>query len=314
MIIFLIMIIILCCLMILAAYISYRRIFYSGPRPDCPDHRIPDTDQYRPYKEEILRLLSEALALPYESVAIKSYDGLTLYGKYYHVKDHAPLQIMFHGYRTPLAERDFEGGMQISRQAGCNFLLVDQRAHGKSQGHITTFGIRERRDCLSWITYALERFGKETKITLFGISMGAATVLMAADLGLPENVAGIVADCGYTSPEAIIKSVIGSMGLPGCVYFFVRLGAVLFAHLNLSESDAVNAVKQCRIPVLFIHGEDDRYVPCKMTKELYNACLGEKYLLTVPGAGHGMSFYGNRKEYVRMVQKFVMEKSELKNE
>ena len=104
------------------------------------------------------------------------------------------------------------------------------------------------------------------------------------------------------------------MGLPGCVYFLVRLGAVLFAHLNLSESDAVNAVKQCRIPVLFIHGEDDRYVPCKMTKELYNACLGEKYLLTVPGAGHGMSFYGNRKEYVRMVQKFVMEKSELKNE
>lgn len=309
MIIFLSIIILLCCLLILAAYISYRRVFYSGPRTECPDHRIPDTEQYRPYKEEILKLLDEALALPYETVTIESYDGLTLYGKYYHVKDHAPLQLMFHGYRTPMAERDFEGGMQICRQMECNFLLVDQRAHGKSQGHITTFGIRERRDCLSWITYANERFGNETKITLFGISMGASTVLMALDLGLPDNIAGIVADCGYTSPEAIIKSVIQSMGLPGQAYFFVWLGAVLFAHLNLKESQAQKAVKNSKIPILFIHGEDDRYVPCRMTRDLYKNCKGEKYLLTVPEAGHGMSFYGNRKEYVRMVQNFVTEKS-----
>ncbi len=293
--------------LLFGAYYAYRRVFYAPERTAPPtDYRIPDTDQYRPYQKEILELLDEALRMPYEPVTVQSEDGLVLFGKYYHICENAPLQIMFHGYRTPLAERDFEGGMQIAKALGHNILLVDQRGHGKSQGHVTTFGILERKDCLTWIRYANQRFGEDTRILLFGISMGAATVLMACGLPLPSNVAGIVADCGYTSPEAIIRFVIRDMGLPSAVYGIVRLGAKLFAGLSISEAvSAKEAMKTCKIPVLFIHGEGDAYVPWKMSMENYEQCSSEKYIFTVPNAGHGMSFFGDRKGYVNAVRTFV---------
>ncbi len=293
-------------LLVLGAYYAYRRVFFAPERTEPPtDYRIPDTEQYRPYRKEILELLDAALQMPYESVTVQSEDGLKLFGKYYHCKDGAPLQIMFHGYRTPLAERDFEGGMQIAKTLGHNILLVDQRGHGKSQGHVTTFGIRERKDCLVWIRYANQRFGEDTRILLFGISMGAATVLMASGLLLPSNVSGIVADCGYTSPEAIIRFVIRDMGLPEGTYGIVKLGAKLFAKLDISEAvSAKEAMKTCQIPVLFIHGEGDTYVPWDMSRENYAQCSCEKYFFTVPGAGHGMSFFGDRKGYVDAIRTF----------
>ena len=148
--------------------------------------------QYRPYKKEIMELLESALGLSYEHVTILSRDGIKLFGKYYHIHDNAPLVLMFHGYKSPLAERDFEGGIQICLESKYNYLLVDQRSQGKSEGKVITFGIRERYDCLDWIHYANKRFGSKKRIFLYGISIGAATVLMTSDLELPDNVAGIV--------------------------------------------------------------------------------------------------------------------------
>lgn len=295
----------LCVFFIAVLYYAYRRVFYSPiPRPKAKEI-MPDTGQYRPYRQEIMQFLEEALALPYEPVCIQSRDGLKLFGKYYHVQDHGPLTIMFHGYKSPMAERDFEGGIRICRELNCNFLLVDQRAQGKSQGKTITFGIRERYDCLDWIRYASQRFGGETRIFLYGVSMGAATVLMAAELELPDNVAGIVADCGYTSPEAIIRKVIADMGIPGSAYGIVSMAAALFGHFRLKEASPLEGVKHSCVPILFFHGEDDRYVPCSMSRELYEHCSGEKYILTVPGAGHGMSYFGNRREYVRLTKWFM---------
>ena len=286
-------------------YLAFRRVFYwPQPRPHAKEI-MPDTRQYRPYKKEILKLLDAALALPYEPVTIRSRDGLELFGKYYHVRDGAPLVIMLHGYKSPLAERDFEGGIQICLALQYNFLLADQRAQGKSQGRVITFGIRERYDCLDWIRYANSRFGTTERIFLYGVSMGAATVLMASDLELPDNVAGIVADCGYTSPEAIIRKVIADMKLPAWAYGFVRLAAFWYGHLKLHEASALEAVRHTKIPILFFHGEEDHYVPCRMSRELYEACAGEKEILTVPEAGHGMSFFGNRKGYTDLTEAFM---------
>ena len=179
-------------------------------------------------KKERRALIERLAKIPSEDVFIESRDGLTLHARYYHASANAPLDIQFHGYKS-MAQRDFSGGAYECISRGHNVLLVDQRAHGKSSGKVISFGVKERLDVLSWINYSLTRFGDNTRIMLYGISMGAATVLMASELKLPENVVGIVADCPYSSPKDIIKKVMRDMRLPsGIFYPFVRLGALLF--------------------------------------------------------------------------------------
>lgn len=239
----------------------------------------------------MLSLIREMDEIPYEAVTISAYDGTKLAARYYHVRDGAPLQLQFHGYKGS-ALRDFCGGNKLARESGQNTLVVDQRAHGKSCGTTITFGIRERLDCLSWVEYANHRFGPDTPIFLSGVSMGAATVLMASELEFPANVVGIIADCPYSSPEAIIRKVCREdMHLPPVlVMLFIRLGARLFGHFDLKETSAVQAVRNTNIPILLLHGEDDRFVPCDMSREIFDACLSYKIRKSFPGAGHGLSY------------------------
>ena len=151
--------------------------------------------------------MKEARKLVTEEFSIVSFDGLRLYGKFYEYEPDAPIELMFHGYRGS-AERDLCGGVQRCFALGRSCLIVDQRTSEKSEGHVISFGINERRDCRAWVDFAVEHFGPDVKIVLTGISMGAATVMMAAGEPLPANVIGVLADCGYTSAKDIIKKVI----------------------------------------------------------------------------------------------------------
>jgi fermentation-respiration switch protein FrsA (DUF1100 family) len=156
---------------------------------------------------------------------------------------------------------------------------------------VITFGIKEHKDCLYWVDFMVKHFGPDVKIILTGISMGASTVLMAAGNDLPKNVIGVLADCGYNSAKDIIKKVIKDMHLPVNIgYFFVKLGARLFGHFDLDETSAREVLKNSRVPVIFFHGEDDDFVPCRMSLENYEACASRKKLVTIPGAGHGLSY------------------------
>jgi len=172
---------------------------------------------------------------------------------------------MMHGYRGS-AIRDFCGGAKLARALGHGVLLIDERAHGKSGGRTIGFGVTERWDCLSWTEEVRRRLG-DVKVILSGVSMGAATVLMASELPLPETVVGVVADCPFSSPEEIIAVVAGRMGLPVRIAMpVIRLSARLLGGFNLREADAVRAVRSLKVPVLLIHGEDDRFVPCDMSR------------------------------------------------
>ena len=218
-------VLVVCLVVQLICTYAYRTAFYVTKKQRGQVLKLPHGEQYRSSAARTAELMAAMEAIPSEPVSIQSYDGTKLAGRYYHVRDGAPLQIQFHGYRGG-AIRDFCGGNKLAREAGQNTLVIDQRAHGKSGGNVITFGIRERRDCLAWARYARERFGPETTIFLSGVSMGAATVLMAAELDLPENVAGIIADCPYSSPEGIIRKVCGDMHLPPVLaYPFVSLSA-----------------------------------------------------------------------------------------
>lgn len=305
------MTILLCLLSLLVAvaaisYVCFRISFYSPPRKPLPPDfvEVPEGEGYDLYHDKMVQWILDMRAMPQEAVSITSFDGLTLTGRFFEFAPGAPMEIMFHGYRGN-AERDLSGGVERAFKLGRSVLLVDQRASRTSGGTVISFGINEHRDCLRWIDFAVSRYGSERKIILTGISMGAATVMMCADKDLPENVIGILADCGYSSPREIILKTIGQMGIPkGLGWPFVKLGAFLFGHFDLEEDSPVKALKNAKVPVIFYHGDADDLVPCSMSRDCFDACTSRKQLVVIPGAGHGLSYAVAPEEYLKTLGEF----------
>lgn len=260
--------------------------------------------EYAEFNEVILNNVNIIEACKCEEVRIKAKDGKMLFGRYYHRKDGLPVEIFFHGYRAN-GVRDGSGAFEVSGEAGFNLLIVDQRSSGNSEGNVITFGVKEKLDVLSWIDYVINRFGKEVKIILAGISMGASTVLMASELDLPENVKCITADCGYSSQTEIIKKVGKEMKMPIKLLFpFLKLGAFIYGGFNIDSRTPLDAVKNAKVPIFFIHGDCDTFVPCHMCDELYDACTSPKRKLIVKNAAHGVSFFVDNNSYKDYLHEF----------
>ena len=293
-------------LTLLTSYICFRMAFYVPKKKpkSTEDFDLPKGKIYEPYHEQMKTWMKEVRSFPHQQFTITSFDGLKLCGKYYEHTPDAPIELMFHGYRGN-AERDLSGAVQRCFSLGRSVLIVDQRTSGNSEGNIISFGINESRDCLAWVNFLVEHFGKDVKIILTGISMGASTVMMASSMDLPPNVISALADCGYTSAKDIIKKVIREMRLPAdLLYPFVKLGAKLYGHFDLEETSPLEAMKNCRIPIIFIHGETDDFVPCDMSRANYEACVAPKRLFTVADAGHGMSYLLDNDGYFKALKEF----------
>lgn len=302
---FLCLIVIFLLLVLITAYICAQMCFsVRSSGVDVP--HLPRGRQYLEIKDKIFALVDQAAALPYEDVYIQSFDGLCLHGKFYAMDEKAPTHILFHGYRSS-ALLDFGGGLRDVVQRGHNALLVDQRAHSASEGKYLSFGINESRDCLGWIDYVNERMGRDKAVIIEGVSMGAATVLMAAGLEPPENVIGVLADSGYSSPEKIIRHVMHQRHYPQCLFPLLRLGGRMFGGFDICSGSPVKALKNCRIPVFFIHGDDDRFVPYEMGRENFEACPTKKYFFTGKNAGHGLSYLVDLEGYRRAHSEFMDE-------
>lgn len=293
-------------LLLVTTAVMFVVTFYSPLTKAQYDVReVPTGQGYDEYRDKMLAMIDELAAYKVETVAIPSADGLVLLGKYIHVADGAPLDIMVHGYRG-LAVRDFSGGAVARIKNGHNVLLVEQRAHEHSGGHVITFGIRERFDVMRWVDYAVRRFGNDVKIVLFGVSMGAATVLMTSNLGLPPQVKAICADCPYSSPADIIKNTIHSLKLPVWLcYPLVWLGALVWGHFNLSSASAVKAVADATIPILIMHGMSDGFVPCEMSKKIASANPDKVELHLWSDAVHAMSFVLHTDDYMAIEKAFL---------
>lgn len=296
-------------LVLLAALVCFIMVFYSGKRkvlgPD--EYEIPPGKIYEVFREDMIGWTKQIREMPHENIEIKSYDGLTLRGTYYEYAPDATVELLFHGYRGN-AERDLCGGIERCFALGRSAIIIDQRAGGKSDGHVITFGIRERYDCLSWIDYATKRFGKDRKIVIGGVSMGAATVMLAAGENLPENVVCVMADCGYTSAKDIIKKVVKDLKLPLFpIYPLIRLGGRLYGGFDVEETSPMEAVQKARVPIVFIHGDTDNFVPYDMSVKLHEACVSQKKMVTIKGAGHGLAFPVDRAGYVQGLREFEQE-------
>ena len=263
--------------------------------------------------DELKRIFAEQkenaeklLAVPHEEIAIEGFDGTRLVGHYYKVEGAKRTVIAFHGWRSAWY-RDFAAVYDFWFKNGCNVLFVEQRGQKGSSGDYMGFGLLERFDCQSWVNYLTSRDDVVTPLYLAGVSMGAATVLMASGLSLPDCVHGILADCGFTSPYAIWKYVTEkNLHLPFTGFRARVASDICRRKLNNSDSrySAEDALKCCRVPVLFVHGAADKFVPVWMTYKNYLACASEKRLLIVPGADHGMSYLVERERYEKEVLDF----------
>ena len=285
------------------AIVGYIFTFYHKPDLDKQTYNVLTGEQYDDYHDELVAVIVKAVEIPFERVTIKSHDGLTLAGRLYVQDATKPFHLQINGYKG-YSVRDFASGLLLALNEGHNVLLVDQRAHGYSSGHTISFGIKERDDVLSWSKYIAERFGDEVKIFIEGISMGATTVLMASNLEIP-NLVGVISDSPYNSVKEITYRVAKYyLKIPAFIaHPAIYWGAVLFGHFNINQFTCEDCVKDCKVPILIIHGTADKLAPIEMSKSIQSAG-NDVTLVEIEGSVHGIGFFIDNKKYVESVQQF----------
>lgn len=312
-----IVIIIFCCAFVLALILLIVASFYFY---DVAINR--DKKDFLEYSEDLKENFSEAArdsedhelngpewveSKSYETWTITSEDGLKLTG--YYMPAEAPsdrVAILAHGYSSQGKEMGTYAKF-YHEVLGYHVLMPDARGHGASEGDYIGFGWQERKDYLLWINKIIEALGQESKVILHGISMGGATVMMVSGEELPEQVKAIIEDCGYTSVDEELSYQLKRMyNLPSFpMLHATSLLTKLKAGYSFFEASALNQVKKNKLPMLFIHGANDTFVPTRMVYRLYEACRVPKELLVIEGAGHGLSYRTDKEAYEDKVIEFI---------
>lgn len=287
---------------------AHQKTFGSLPKGATETGLSPELIS-EPFRDPISAASRELAAKPCERVTTVARDGIRLGARYFHTADSAPVCICFHGYRGS-GPRDFALMAPLLMSWGYNVLLVDERAHWSSGGRTITFGIRERYDVLSWVSYVNNRFGGDTPVYLFGISLGGGTVLMASGLELPDNVRAVCADCPFNSPKEIICHVADQVGMDHrWSWPIVWLSARVIGRFNINATSAEKAAAGSKKPILIIHGEGDSFVPAPMSRRVYEANPAMIEYHTFPQAEHGMSYLCDPERYQRILKEFLKKTS-----
>lgn len=236
-------------------------------------------------------------------------DGMKLKGYLIPAeKDSKVYVFCSHGY-TSSGAGDFCCIAKFWHDKGYNVFLVDHRSHGESEGKWIGFGHYETKDCLKWFDFMINEFGDDIKIILHGISMGSATVIMLSGHPLlPSNVKLTVADCGYTSCENEFRYAVSGIAHLPCFPLLnvTELFNKVINGYSFKEPCPVEYVKNAHIPMLFLHGANDNFVPTAMCSELYNACSSYvKDMMLIENAGHAESYKVNPVAYEAKVTEFI---------
>lgn len=293
---------------VIGAYTLFNRVIPRQDEVRVDISEMADGEKWEEYIKVIHAAKDKLFARPSEHVTIKSRDGLTLHGDFFPAeKPTNRTAILFHGY-TSMGLNDCATMGESFLEQGYNALIIDQRSHGKSEGRYIGFGILDRYDCVRWIEYALDRLGEDSDIVLYGVSMGASTVLMASGLDeFPKNVRAIIADCAFTSPYDVFTHILKrDYHLPPKPILAINERICRAkAGYGFRDCTTLQTVKRGEFPILFIHGKEDKFVPTVMSELNYKACTGEKELLLVDNAGHAASLYENKPLYEKTVTEFL---------
>ncbi len=241
-----------------------------------------------------------------EEITLLSHDKKVLYSDYITSKNstNKGTLVLVHGYHSiPLI--NFSTMLEYYYNLGFNILAVNQRSHAKSEGYLITFGVKEKEDLLLWIDYLVSK--GEDNIIVYGVSMGCATSLLAAEIGYPKEVKAIIADCGYTSASEQMKYIIEKKKKMPSFPFLgpLKLICKYILGFDMDEADVNKNINKIKIPVMFIHGSNDKYVPTCMSKENYMKFKGKKELYITEGTGHALSNIEHEAEYKKRTYHFI---------
>lgn len=241
-----------------------------------------------------------------EEITIESFDGFTLFAYNLPAQDAKGTWFLLHGHQSgPL--REFAGLAKFFHELGYNVVLPYQRAHGKSGGNYITFGVKERYDVRDWILKINEIYGDSLPLYLEGISMGCATVLMTLSFDLPANVQAVVADCGFTSPYEIMWKVAKKDKNVPMVRLVLGIGNIMariLADFDFNEYDTFKGLRYNKLPVLFVHGTEDAFVPVEMTIANFQYCTSQKQIFLVEHCPHAIAYLIDEKGYQKEVINF----------
>ena len=212
--------------------------------------------------------------------------------------------IVIHGYTSnPCAMGVYA---QKYHELGYNVLMPSLNGHADSEAGIITMGWHDRLDVIDWINYLVEN-NPNIKIILHGVSMGAATTMMATGENLPANVVAAVADCGYTSVWDIFDNKIRNSFKMHTFPTLYSANTVnkLYSGFDFKQASSVEQLKKSKTPTIFIHGDKDTFVPYEMLNKVYNACASEKEKVTIPNSPHARNSCANPDLYWVSVEKFI---------
>lgn len=287
------------------SYVMYLKIFKIDADTE---YRVvnQESDFFRPSYEWYLKV-------PKEEISIKSYDNITLKGMFIPSidKESTNLAIVVHGYHANLEDMIIIA--KLYSDLGFKVMLLDMRGHGLSQGTFTTLGHYEKYDIKKWIHFALRTYGATDSILLHGVSMGASTIFLSSTLRLPQNVKFIVADSGFDNLLKMLwtntKPVVARFFLPG-----VSILSFLSRRFFLGSINVHKAVKNNKIPLMIIHGEQDDKIPFTVGKSLYEISkVPYKEFFPVPNCKHGLGYVVDKPGYEARLIKQLKQFFSIKN-
>ncbi len=277
------------------------------PIVDPPEFIDSEKDLMRPSHFRLIKFMAPYVdrfdELPLEDVYVQSFDGLKLHGLLYKGSEEEVV-ICAHGYHAS-AKDDYADKIEMYRRRGSTVLMVDMRAHGQSEGRYLGFSEHDKYDLKSWVEKVNSLYDNP-RIYLHGISMGGASVVHTADMHL-KNVKGIIDDCGYNTIDDIVRALITTnYGVP---YFplakLAEMWSKLINHVGFKDSIGEEIVKCGEVPIVFIHGKEDNFVPCWMSERMYENCKSPKELLLVDNCGHAAAYACATKEYEDLVNRLM---------
>ena len=284
-------------------YYVYKQVFYSPIKGQ--------NDELATYAHmkgvadlaaRATELVKELMNVPSEDLYVTSYDNLKLHAYFYKNTDSNEYVVYFHGFRRT-ARRSFAGRALELIRMNKNVILVDERAHGLSEGHKMTYGKKEQRDVLTWVNFIQDKFGKDVKITLIGISMGATAILGVSDK-IDEKIK-IIADSPYMSTKDVVKrALIGKKMNPKLGYLLIAIASIIYCH-NSIKLNVLENIHSSKNKILIIYGTADSLVPLSVIEAVFFNNKDHVKLEIFDGVGHGIAYNRATEQYRKTLLDFI---------